>query len=112
MCFETYQPILLFATPLAIRLYKADTFVGYLDTPSGIAANKLGRSRNVNPDGQLVFRTTNWRNGMIYTDRNAKTATAAEPGTYRVVVAAQRKFSKGDTYPADFEVREVATITL
>ncbi|KAK3811218.1 MAG: peptidase S8/S53 domain-containing protein [Benniella sp.] len=97
---------------LSIRLYKAETFIGYLDTPSGIAANKLGRDRNVSPDGQLVFRTTTWRNGMIYTDRNAKTATAAKPGTYRVVVAAQRKFSKGDAYPADFEVREVATITL
>lgn len=115
MVLRLTDPFLLMQSrpTLAIRLYDDATgnLVGYLDTPYGIAANAYGRSRNMEPGSKLVFETTDWRDGMIYTDRNAKTATRAPAGRYKVVVAAQRKFSQG-AYPADFEVKDVAVITL
>jgi hypothetical protein len=98
---------------VAIRLYNdaLDNFVGYWDTPDGIAATPYGRNKNLGKDGNLAFRTADWRNGMIYTDRNATAPTKVSPGRYRVVVAAQKKFSQG-VYPVDFEVYQVAVITI
>jgi hypothetical protein len=97
---------------IAIRLHdEAGNFVGYLDTPGGIAATPHGRDRDLDLNGNPVFRTTDWRSGMIYTDRKATTATKASPGKYKVVVAAQGKLSQG-VYPGDFEIHEVALITI
>ena len=90
---------------------EAGKFVGYWDTPTGIAAFPYGRDKNLTEGGEPLFQTTDWRGGKIYNDRNVTVATEAATGKYRVVVAAQRKFSKG-VYPEDFEVREVAIITL
>ncbi|KAK3811216.1 MAG: peptidase S8/S53 domain-containing protein [Benniella sp.] len=97
---------------LSICLHdEAGNLVGYWDTPTGIAASPYGRDRDLTDEGELVIRTTDWSDGKIYTDRNATAATKVDTGTYRVVVAAQRKFSEG-VYPEDFEVREVAVITI
>lgn len=97
---------------LAIRLYDDATgeFVGYLDTPSGIAAGACGRDRDLFPNGKRFFQTADWVDGKIYAGLK-ETAIPAPAGKYKVVVAAQRKFSKG-VYPEDFEVYEVAVITI
>ncbi|KAF9353893.1 hypothetical protein BGX34_011306 [Mortierella sp. NVP85] len=97
---------------LSVRLHdEAGNFVGYWDTPTGIAASLYGRDKDLTEGGETLFQTTDWRGGKIYTDRNATAATDAATGKYRVVLAAQRKFSKG-VYPEDFEVHELAVITL
>ncbi|KAK3811221.1 MAG: peptidase S8/S53 domain-containing protein [Benniella sp.] len=97
---------------LSIRLHdEAGNFVGYFDTPNGIAATPRGRDMDFGGGDNLEFQTTDWRNGMIYTDRKATTATKASSGKYKVVVAAQGKLSQG-VYPGDFEIHEVAVITI
>ncbi|KAK3811223.1 MAG: peptidase S8/S53 domain-containing protein [Benniella sp.] len=97
---------------LSIRLHdEANNFVGYLDTSGGIAAAPYGRDKDLDRDGKSMFRTTDWRNGMIYTDRNATTATKVSPRKYKVIVAAQGKLSEG-VYPRDFEIHEVALISI
>jgi len=96
---------------LAIRLHdEAGNFVGYWDTPTGIAASPFGRDGDLTEDGGRVTLSTEW-SGKIHTDRNAAATDAATGQKYRVVVAAQRKFSKG-VYPEDYEVYELAVITL
>ncbi|KAK3811217.1 MAG: peptidase S8/S53 domain-containing protein [Benniella sp.] len=97
---------------LSIRLHdEAGNFVGYWDTPTGIAASQYGRDPGPTAGDEHTFRRTDWRGGKIYTDRNATASDAATGKKYRIVVAAQRKFSKG-VYPEDFEVHEVAVIML
>ncbi|KAK3811222.1 MAG: peptidase S8/S53 domain-containing protein [Benniella sp.] len=97
---------------LSIRLHdEAGNLVGYLDTSGGISAAPYGRDGDLDHNGNPAFRTTDWRNGMIYTDRKATTATKASPGKYKVLVAAQGKLSEG-VYPRDFEIHEVAVITI
>jgi len=105
------EPYLRSALAFRLHDYGTDRLVGYLDTLSGIGASSNGRDRDIFPNGQPVFETTDWIDGQIYTDRDGKEATTAGAGKYKVVVAAQRKLSKG-AYPKDFEVYEVAVITL
>ncbi|KAF9362243.1 hypothetical protein BGX34_006544 [Mortierella sp. NVP85] len=97
---------------LSFRLYDAEgKLAGYLDTQRGIAASDSGRSGNLDANGKPVFKSTLWKGGNVFVDRNATTSTKPPPGRYTVVVAAQRKLSKGE-YPADFEVYEVAVVEL
>jgi hypothetical protein len=87
------------------------SFAGYLNTPSGVGAFASGRTANVDDNNKQVYRSTSWWERKVFIDRSATTPTAIPVGEYKVVVAAQHKLSKGD-YPADFEVHDVAVITL
>ncbi|KAK3805128.1 MAG: peptidase S8/S53 domain-containing protein [Benniella sp.] len=93
---------------LSLRLYDAEgKLAGYLDTPHGIAASNSGRSGNLDANNKPVFKSTLWKDGNVFVDRNATTSTKPLP----VVVAAQHKLSKGE-YSADFEIYEVAVVEL
>ncbi|KAG0246052.1 peptidase S8/S53 domain-containing protein [Mortierella sp. GBAus27b] len=98
---------------LSFRLFNVATgnFVGFLNTDSGKAILPyVGRTRNLNPEtGKPILISDTWTDGKVYETRDATTSTALSPGEYKVVVAAQRKFSKGD-YPTDFEVHEIGAI--
>ncbi|KAI8345639.1 peptidase S8/S53 domain-containing protein [Mortierella sp. GBAus27b] len=97
---------------LSIRLLDVatDNLIGFLNTHLGIAAFASGRNRNLDPRTRKpVSMSYIWREGKVYTSRDATTTTAVPPGEYKVVVAARRKLSKG-VYPADFEVYEVGVV--
>ncbi|KAG0371291.1 hypothetical protein BGZ54_007480 [Gamsiella multidivaricata] len=98
---------------LSLRLYDArGKLAGYLNTQFGVVASEFGRSKNLDSNtGKPVVRNFSWVDGKVFTDVNAITPVAVPAGNYKVVVAAQRKLSKGK-YPADFEVYEVADIKL
>ncbi|KAF8940137.1 peptidase S8/S53 domain-containing protein [Dissophora ornata] len=98
---------------LSLRLVNASgKQVGYLNTQYGLPVSEFGRSKNIDSKtGRPVIRIWSWVDNTIYADRNATTSTAVPAGNYKVVVAAQRKLTKGK-YPADFEVYEVADVKI
>jgi hypothetical protein len=100
---------------LAFRLFDVATgnFVGFLNINSGKAILPyVGRTRNLNPNtGKPILKSETWSDGKVYETRDATTATAVRPGEYKIVVAAERKFSKGG-YPIDFEVHEIGAIKI
>ncbi|KAF9107976.1 hypothetical protein BGX27_008527 [Mortierella sp. AM989] len=99
---------------LSFRLFEAASGkeVGHLNTQFGLVASSFGRSRNIDSKtGKPTIRTWDWLGGSVYNALNATLPTVVPAGEYKVVVAAQRKLSKGK-FPADFEVYEVAHITL
>ncbi|KAG0205771.1 hypothetical protein BGX28_002694 [Mortierella sp. GBA30] len=85
--------------------------VGFVGTQFGPVAAEFGRTKNLDKNGKKAYRTFNWVGGKVYADKNSTVATTVPSGEYKVVVASQRKLSKGQ-YPADFEVFEVAQVKL
>ncbi|KAF9406674.1 hypothetical protein BGZ94_003009 [Podila epigama] len=85
--------------------------VGYLNTANGPAFGETGRNANLNQDGDLELRVFRWVGAKVFPERTSTVPVSPAPGAYKVVVAAQRKFTKGD-FPADFEAVEVADITI
>ncbi|KAG0323743.1 hypothetical protein BGZ99_002543 [Dissophora globulifera] len=105
-------------TPSAeIRIFESesDTFVGFMASKvSGNAVGPAGRSLNTDEKGTLVFSNWIW-DGSIVTPAGGDNPTAmTQPktlssGTYRIVVASQKKFTHGD-YPADYEVFDMGSV--
>ncbi|KAF9908228.1 hypothetical protein BX616_000202 [Lobosporangium transversale] len=114
--FSVEQPIIATRlgshTPeLSLRLFNSkNKFVGYLNTQFGPVASPFGRDKNIDSDtNKPTIRTFSWLDGKVFASLNATSAISVPSGSYKVVVAAQRKLSKGN-YPKDFEVYEVADI--
>ncbi|KAF9288625.1 hypothetical protein BGZ88_008097 [Linnemannia elongata] len=78
-----------------------NVFKGYLSTTNGPAYGFAGRQKNIK-DGQIIQAGYIW-NGEVFASRNATASATLPSGTYSVVVAAQKKLTKG-VYPADYEV--------
>ncbi|KAF9204559.1 hypothetical protein CPC16_007136 [Podila verticillata] len=86
--------------------------LGYVATSQGAAWGPFGRNTNVNSAGDNYdLFVLDWIVGKVFPDKTSTTAVTAPAGAYKLVISAQHKLSKGN-YPADFEVYEVADITL
>ncbi|KAF9580721.1 hypothetical protein BGW38_002511 [Lunasporangiospora selenospora] len=109
---------------LTFRIYKANSaqtkntklsegdFIGYmLSENMGPGFGWAGRHKNKDMNGNLVYDVWIW-GGKVLPKRDPTLKPAQlSSGTYRVVVASQRKLSKG-IYPRDFEVYDLGTTTL
>ncbi|KAK3820091.1 MAG: peptidase S8/S53 domain-containing protein [Benniella sp.] len=103
-------------TPSAeIRIYDAQsnsTLLGFMNSRNmGVVAGPMGRIKNADDDGGMAMGQWLWDGEVLAPSANA----TAKPvrltsGAYKVVVAYQRKFTKGD-YPADYETFDMGTIT-
>ncbi|KAG0365102.1 hypothetical protein BGZ54_006867 [Gamsiella multidivaricata] len=95
-----------------IRVYDAaNKLAGYVHSANiGNAVGPQGRVKNVDDEGELVFTPWVW-NGLVLTSAANITAapTKLASGTYHIVVASQRKFTKGN-YPADYEVFDLGKV--
>ncbi|KAI1315512.1 hypothetical protein EDD11_000693 [Mortierella claussenii] len=97
-----------------IRVFdNSDKFVGFLNSiDNGPAFGPLGRQKNVDDTtGALVFNQFTWGGSVLSAENATLTPTTVGAGTYRIVVASQKKFTKG-VYPADFEVFELAKVNV
>ncbi|KAK3840186.1 MAG: peptidase S8/S53 domain-containing protein [Linnemannia elongata] len=93
---------------LSASVYDSNkVFKGYLNTSNGPAYGFSGRQKNVK-DGQIIQAGYVW-DGKVFTSRNSTAPVTLPSGTYSVVVAAQKKLTKGN-YPADFEVYTFADV--
>ncbi|KAF9110854.1 hypothetical protein BGX27_005818 [Mortierella sp. AM989] len=87
-----------------------DNFLGYLITPDSSAVGLVGRNENVDDEGDIDV--TNW----LWDGKIVKTANSTDPiplgnGTYKVIVAAQRKFTNG-AFPQDYEVYTIGNVKI
>ncbi|KAF9406409.1 hypothetical protein BGZ94_003134, partial [Podila epigama] len=102
---------------LRLILVEAATnkFVGFLNTQYGAASlGSWGRNHYFvprDPNKKLEYRTWDWVEGKVFATADAKTPFTPAAGEYKVLVASQHKLSKGN-YPADFEIQEVAHLTI
>ncbi|KAG0234694.1 hypothetical protein BGW42_006314 [Actinomortierella wolfii] len=94
-----------------IRVYdKTKKFLGYLYSETSGGAKPfgpVGRDLNVDDYGQLVFTTWGW-DGRVLADKTSTAPVQLPAGSYNIVVASQKKFTKGN-YPADFEVFDLGS---
>ncbi|KAF9977144.1 hypothetical protein BGZ73_006911 [Actinomortierella ambigua] len=84
-----------------IRVYdKANKFLGYLysTTTASKPFGPVGRDVNVDEYGQLVFTTWGW-DGRILADKTSTAPVQLPSGTYNIVVASQKKFTKDNALP-------------
>ncbi|KAG0050364.1 hypothetical protein BGZ83_004866 [Gryganskiella cystojenkinii] len=94
-------------TPSAeIRIFdaKKNSFVGFLAMKKNTAVGWSGRQKNVDDDGDLIVNHWIW-SGEVITSANSTLPVALPSGTYNVVIASQRKLTKGE-YPKDYETFE------
>ncbi|KAF9582653.1 hypothetical protein BGW38_010926 [Lunasporangiospora selenospora] len=97
-----------------IRVHDMATkqFVGYLvDKDSTGAFGEQGRIQNLDAGGNLATHPWIWRGYVVTEKSETATPTRLGPGMYTIVVASQRKLTKGQ-YPQDYEVFEVGSIGL
>ncbi|KAF9980996.1 hypothetical protein BGZ75_007758 [Mortierella antarctica] len=87
-------------------------FVGYLFSSSlGRAFGWAGRVSSTSFHGKLMFSRWTWE-GQVITDADPILEPVTLPsGTYQVVVASQKKLTKG-AYPADYEVFDLGKISI
>ncbi|GJJ78411.1 hypothetical protein EMPS_10770 [Entomortierella parvispora] len=88
-------------------------FVGFINTINlGAGFGYRGRDSNIDEDtGEKANSLWVW-DGTVYANEDLTlTPTVVPAGVYTLDVAAQRKFTKG-SFPADYEVYEVGTITI
>ncbi|KAF9087725.1 hypothetical protein BGX29_000698 [Mortierella sp. GBA35] len=100
---------------LTIRVHnEKDQLVGFLSSSGmGPAFGPSGRQMDIDEDTKAKkFVTWDWE-GEIFLGDNATTSAQqiVPSGTYQIVVAAQKKFTKGN-YPDDFEVYPLGPLTL
>lgn len=99
---------------LSARIFEAATNkqVGYINYGEAPFISSFGRDRNIDSKtGKPTLRSWAWRSNTVFATPDATTATALPAGEYKIVLAAQRKLSKG-VYPADFEVYELAQFSV
>ncbi|KAK3840219.1 MAG: peptidase S8/S53 domain-containing protein [Linnemannia elongata] len=100
---------------LTIRVYTdKNQFAGFMSSPSkGPAFGTSGRQMNLDQEtNEKEFSGFDWE-GEIYLVENATTTAhqIVPSGSYNIVVAAQKKFTKGE-YPNDFEVYKLGTLSV
>lgn len=100
---------------LTIRVYTdKNQFAGFMSSPTkGPAFGTSGRQMNIDAEtNEKEFSGFDWE-GEIYLVENATTTAhqIVPSGTYNIVVAAQKKFTKGK-YPDDFEVYKLGSLTV
>lgn len=84
-------------------------FRGYVNTANaGNAYGWSGRQKNLDDEGKLVYTPWVWT-GKVMTSTNATAPVTLAAGTYEIVVASQKKLTKG-TYPADYEIFNLGSI--
>ncbi|KAF9910498.1 hypothetical protein EC991_006315 [Linnemannia zychae] len=97
-----------------IRVFDAKTkaFLGFVNSPNrGPAFGATGRMTNVDGDQNFNIARFDWRGQVLATeDINAKPVQLGA-GSYNIVVASQKKFTKG-AYPADFEIFDLGNINV
>ncbi|KAG0276750.1 hypothetical protein BGZ95_007096 [Linnemannia exigua] len=100
---------------LTIRVYNdKNQFAGFLSSPSqGPAFGSSGRQMDIDEETkQKQSKDWDWEGEIYFVENATSTAHQIVPsGTYQIVVAAQKKFTKGN-YPDDFEVYKLASISL
>ncbi|KAF9206453.1 hypothetical protein BGZ49_002413 [Haplosporangium sp. Z 27] len=112
--FNTTRPVIQtrlgsHSPSLEVRVFDTnDTLLGYMNTPLSSVVGPVGRNRNVNDNGVLDVSNWIW-NGRITRSANSTNPTTLRSGSYKFVVAAQRKFTKGD-YPQDYEVYSIGNV--
>ncbi|KAF9273946.1 hypothetical protein BGZ68_001081, partial [Mortierella alpina] len=99
---------------LSIRILDADTLIfrGFAWSDNlGPAFGWSGRDKDLNDNGGKMFGTWMWT-GQVFSTKNMTIPKKQLPaGTYKIIVAAQRKLSVGE-YPEDFEVYDVGDVTI
>ncbi|KAG0309296.1 hypothetical protein BGZ99_000917 [Dissophora globulifera] len=97
---------------LTIRVFNTDTgkFEGFLfNYHSGSAVGPSGRTpAKVDVDGVFDYKYWTWYGYVVNTESPSAKERLLPSGTYTIVVAAQRKLSKGN-YPVDFEVNDLGS---
>ncbi|KAF9121729.1 hypothetical protein BGW39_010297 [Mortierella sp. 14UC] len=100
---------------LTIRVYTDNNkFAGFMSSPSmGPAFGPSGRQMNVDEESnEQQFEAWDWEGEVYFVENATSTAHQIVPsGTYQLVVAAQKKFTKGN-YPDDFEVYKLPLISV
>ncbi|KAF9925759.1 hypothetical protein FBU30_004501 [Linnemannia zychae] len=100
---------------LMVRVYtEQNLFAGYMSSPSkGPAFGPTGRQMNVDENTKAKeFAAFDWEGEIYFVENATSTAHQIVPsGTYKIVVAAQKKFTKG-VYPTDFEVYNLGPISV
>ncbi|KAF9099221.1 hypothetical protein BGX23_003456 [Mortierella sp. AD031] len=94
-----------------IRIFDAATkaFKGYLSSVNnGPAFGESGRQKNLNKEGKIVQVGYAFE-GQVFVETNSTAPTTLPSGTYNIVVAAQKKFTKG-AYPADYEIHDLGNV--
>ncbi|KAF9104111.1 hypothetical protein BGX27_010244 [Mortierella sp. AM989] len=87
-------------------------FVGFLNTDIGVAFGALGRGKNVDDTtGQLVFNQYIWDGTVVASENATLNPTVLAAGIYHIVVASQKKLTKGN-YPNDFEVFDLGSVKI
>ncbi|KAF9410821.1 hypothetical protein BGZ76_005434 [Entomortierella beljakovae] len=96
-----------------VRIYDSNNkFVGYMHTAAGAILGASGRNANINDEtGQLDYNMYSWDGSVVTSKDPSAQPTAVPAGTYRIVVASQKKFTKGN-YPADFEIFKLGKVTI
>jgi hypothetical protein len=90
---------------------KTKKFLGYVFTSWwGAAFGPIGRNANLDANGMHDARQYDWR-GEVWEADDATAPVQLGPGDYNIVVASQKKLTKG-VYPADYEVFDLGTISV
>ncbi|KAF9932146.1 hypothetical protein FBU30_008833 [Linnemannia zychae] len=112
--FSKEQTVILYRlgshTPnFTVRVFdSANNFKGYVSSlNAGPAFGFAGRQKNLK-DGQIVQGGFIWK-GQVYPDTTSTAPVSLPSGTYSIVVASQKKLTKGD-YPADYEIYQLGNI--
>ncbi|KAK3820444.1 MAG: peptidase S8/S53 domain-containing protein [Benniella sp.] len=86
-------------------------FKGYVNTKGfGNAVGYSGRDKLHDDEGNENFKSWVWE-GKVLASANSTSPVTLPAGTYNLVVAAQRKFTKGN-YPADYEVHDLGNVKI
>ncbi|KAF9979452.1 hypothetical protein BGZ65_006547 [Modicella reniformis] len=95
---------------LSIRVFDdKQAFKGFLSSQNiGNAIGWAGRQKDLDDKGNLVFSNWVW-GGKVLPAANATATVSLPSGSYNLVVASQKKLTKGD-YPADFETFNLGNI--
>ncbi|KAG0351600.1 hypothetical protein BGZ54_003181, partial [Gamsiella multidivaricata] len=97
-----------------IRIFDSNKkFVGFLtSTDGGAAFGATGRMTNVDSTtGQLVFAQYTWEGQVLAAENATLAPTTLAAGSYDIVVASQKKLTKGN-YPGDFEIFDLGTVKI
>ncbi|KAG0341819.1 hypothetical protein BG004_005891 [Podila humilis] len=94
-----------------IRVYDANKkFAGFMYSANlGPAFGPRGRDANRDEKGNMVFDLWLWQGQVLPTANVTAIPKTLASGSYSLVVASQRKFTKGE-YPADFEVFDLGSV--
>ncbi|KAG0309597.1 hypothetical protein BGZ99_000826, partial [Dissophora globulifera] len=96
---------------MTIRVFDStnDKFVGFLyATNRGPAFGWRGRDPNANSQGSFSYEDWIWMGQVVKTEDATAPVELLPSGVYRVVVASQKKLSKG-VYPDDFEIYDIGS---